>query len=104
MFRLTLVIALLCVNLLQAQTKKPAAAQKGKPKEDTTQVKKDPEPFVALGELGASVMITVRAWAKTDDYWNVYFALNKRIYEDFEKEGLHLTSPQEHVVQMQTAN
>lgn len=67
-------------------------------------VKKDPEPFVALGELGASVMVTVRAWAKTDDYWNVYYALNKRIYEDFEKEGLHLTSPQEHVVQMQTAN
>ncbi len=67
-------------------------------------VKKDPEPFVALGELGASVMVTVRAWAKTDDYWTVFYALNKRIYEDFEKEGLHLTSPQEHVVQMQTPN
>ncbi|MNE11278.1 Small-conductance mechanosensitive channel [compost metagenome] len=67
-------------------------------------VKKDPEPFVALGELGASVMVTVRAWAKTDDYWTVFYALNKRIYEEFEKEGLHLTSPQEHVVQMQTPN
>lgn len=67
-------------------------------------VKKSPEPFVALGELGASVMVTVRAWAKTDDYWTVFYALNKRIYEEFEKEGLHLTSPQEHVVQMQTPN
>lgn len=67
-------------------------------------VKKSPEPFVALGELGASVMITVRAWAKTDDYWTVFYALNKRIYEEFENEGLHLTSPQEHVVQMQTPN
>jgi small conductance mechanosensitive channel len=64
-------------------------------------VKKDPAPFVALGELGASVMITVRAWAKTDDYWTVYYELNRRIYEEFEKEGLNLTSPQEHVVQMQ---
>ncbi|AEA45138.1 mechanosensitive ion channel family protein [Fluviicola taffensis] len=64
-------------------------------------VKKDPAPFVALGELGASVMITVRAWAKTDDYWSVYYELNRRIYEEFEKEGLNLTSPQEHLVQMQ---
>lgn len=64
-------------------------------------IKKDPAPFVALGELGASVMITVRAWAKTDDYWTVYYELNRRIYEEFEKEGLNLTSPQEHVVQMQ---
>jgi small conductance mechanosensitive channel len=66
-------------------------------------VKKDPAPFVALGELGASVMITVRAWAKTDDYWSVYYELNRRIYEEFEKEGLNLTSPQEHVVKMQEA-
>lgn len=65
-------------------------------------VKKDPAPFVALGELGASVMITVRAWAKTDDYWNVFYELNRRIYEEFEKEGLHLTSPQDHIVHLQT--
>jgi small conductance mechanosensitive channel len=64
-------------------------------------VKKDPAPFVALGELGASVMITVRAWAKTNEYWDVYYELNRRIYEEFGKEGLNLTSPQEHLVQMQ---
>ena len=71
---------------------------------DDKKVKKDPAPFVALGELGASVMITVRAWAKTTDYWDVYYALNKKIYEEFANEGLNLTSPQEHVVQMQPAN
>lgn len=64
-------------------------------------VKKDPAPFVALGELGTSVMITVRAWAKTNEYWDVYYELNRRVYEEFSKEGLNLTSPQEHVVQMQ---
>lgn len=64
-------------------------------------VKKDPAPFVALGELGASVMITVRAWAKTNEYWDVYYELNRRVYEEFAKEGLNLTSPQEHLVQMQ---
>lgn len=66
-------------------------------------VKKDPAPFVALGELGASVMITVRAWAKTSEYWDVYYELNRKIYENFANEGLNLTSPQEHVVQMQQA-
>lgn len=51
---------------------------------------KDPAPFIALGALTpTSVDITVRAWAKTDDFWPVYYALNKRIYSEFEQEGLH---------------
>lgn len=58
-------------------------------KEDK-KVLKDPAPFVALGALTpSSVDITVRAWAKTDDFWPVYYALNKRIYAEFEQEGLH---------------
>lgn len=61
-------------------------------------VLKDPEPFVALGELGNSVMLTVRAWAKTDNYWPVYYALNKRVYEEFEKEGLNLSAPEERFI------
>ncbi len=68
-------------------------------KEDK-RVLKDPEPFVALGELGDSVKLTVRAWAKTDNYWPVFFDLNKRIYEEFEKEGFHLTSPGEQIIQI----
>jgi len=71
-------------------------------KEDK-RVLKEPAPFIALGELGASVMLTVRAWTKTTDYWDVHFSLNRRVYEEFEKEGLHLSSPQEHVVQLQKA-
>ncbi len=43
MARLSILILFLCVNLLQAQTKKPAPASKGKPKQDTTSVKKEPE-------------------------------------------------------------
>lgn len=51
---------------------------------------KDPEPLVALGALnGQSVDITVRAWVKTDDFWPVFYDLNKRVYAEFEKEGLH---------------
>lgn len=64
-------------------------------KEDK-RVLKDPEPFVALGNLGPnSVNLTVRAWAKNDNFWPVYFDLNKRIYAEFEKEGLHFPPPAE---------
>lgn len=59
-------------------------------KEDK-RVQKEPEPFVALAGLTTeSIDLTVRAWAKTDDFWKVFYDLNTRIYAEFEKEGLHL--------------
>ncbi len=62
-------------------------------KEDK-RVFKDPVPFVALGTITPDhIEITVRAWAKTDDFWPVYYALNKRVYEEFNQEGLNLHKP-----------
>ena len=56
---------------------------------------KDPAPFIGLGALSASsVDIKVRAWAKTDDYWGVYFAMNRVVYETFNKEGIGFPFPQ----------
>lgn len=43
MFRLIIAIIFLCVSTVQAQTKKPAPAAKAKAKQDTAQVKKEPE-------------------------------------------------------------
>lgn len=64
-------------------------------------VRKEPAPFVALGELAASsVMITVRVWTKTEDYWGVYFELNRRVYSEFEKEGLNLNATQEQIIHL----
>lgn len=54
-------------------------------------IHKKPEPVIALVELSnTSVNITVRAWAKTDDYWNVFFALNERVYKEFGEAGITL--------------
>ena len=51
--------------------------------------------FIGLGELGdSSVNITVRAWVKTSDYWPVYFAMNERVYEEFDSAGLTIPFPQ----------
>ncbi len=55
----------------------------------------DPEPFIGLGALAdSSVNITVRVWVKTDDYWNVFFDMNERVYNEFGNHGLHIPFPQ----------
>lgn len=60
-----------------------------------TRILKDPAPFIGLGALSASsVDIKVRAWAKTDDYWGVYFDMNRVVYETFNKEGIGFPFPQ----------
>lgn len=59
---------------------------------------KDPEPFMALSELGdSSVNITVRAWVEAADYWAVFFRMNEKVYKTFEKEGLSIPFPQHDV-------
>lgn len=56
---------------------------------------KDPAPMIALGALSASsVDIKVRVWAKTADYWDVYFDMNKIVYDTFNKEGIGFPFPQ----------
>jgi small conductance mechanosensitive channel len=56
---------------------------------------KNPAPMIALGALSASsVDIKVRAWAKTADYWDVYFDMNKVVYDTFNKEGIGFPFPQ----------
>ncbi|MCB9223907.1 MAG: mechanosensitive ion channel [Crocinitomicaceae bacterium] len=55
----------------------------------------DPEPFIGLGALAdSSVNITLRVWALTENYWEVYFRMNEKIYKEFGKEGLNIPFPQ----------
>ena len=56
---------------------------------------KDPEPFIALAELGdSSVNLTVRVWVHSADYWSVYFDMNEKVYKTFPEEGLNIPYPQ----------
>ncbi len=56
---------------------------------------KDPEPFVALGELAdSSVNLTVRVWVKDVDYWGVFFDMNEKFYKNADKAGLSIPFPQ----------
>lgn len=63
--------------------------------EEDKRILQDPVPFIGLGELGdSSVNITVRAWVKTDDYWDVFFDMNERVYNEFGGHGLNIPFPQ----------
>lgn len=53
------------------------------------------EPVVVLSELGDSaVVLKVRAWVATADYWGVYFDMNERMYKELPKHGINFPFPQ----------
>ena len=59
-------------------------------KEDS-RVLPDPEPSVVVSAyLASSVQYTLRAWALTGDYWDVYYALNESARRHLESAGLSM--------------
>lgn len=56
---------------------------------------KDPEPTIAVGNLGASsVDLTVRVWVNAADYWPLKFDLTKRLKQTFDARGIGIPFPQ----------
>ena len=54
-----------------------------------------PAPFVNLIALAdSSVNVVVRAWVKSENYWDVCFSMNKAVYATFNKEGINFPFPQ----------
>ena len=61
------------------------AAMKANPK-----VLSDPEPFARIsGGTNETMEFTVRAWCKSDDYWDVYFDLTQKITESMAENGVN---------------
>lgn len=55
----------------------------------------DPEPTIKLHELAdSSVIFICRPWAKTEDYWSVYWDLTKLIKQRFDEAGISIPYPQ----------
>lgn len=60
-----------------------------------SRVLKDPEPLVAVAELGdSSVNLVVRPWCKKEDYWGLRFDLTRALKEELEKAGCSIPYPQ----------
>ncbi len=52
-------------------------------------------PFVGLGELAdSSVNLTVRAWTRAEDYWPLFYEMNKRFYKELPAKGFSFPFPQ----------
>ena len=54
----------------------------------------DPAPFAAVDSYGDNAInYILRFWAKTPDYWNVYFTVNQRVKDIFDQQGIEMTYP-----------
>lgn len=59
---------------------------------------KNPEPTIAVMELGASsVDFVVRPWVKSKDYWDVRFDLTEKVKVELDKAGIGIPFPQRDV-------
>lgn len=55
----------------------------------------DPAPTIKVHELGDnSVNFVARPWAKTGDYWDVYWDVTRQVKERFDAEGVGIPFPQ----------
>lgn len=63
--------------------------------DEDDRVLKEPEPLIALAELGdSSVNFYVRPWTKADDYWSFLFETTEKVKKRFDNEGISIPYPQ----------
>jgi len=66
--------------------------------EKDDRVLKDPAPMIAVKEFAdSSVNFVVRAWVKTENYWDVYFDTTENVKKRFDAEGISIPFPQRDV-------
>ncbi len=59
---------------------------------------KDPAPFMAVSNLGASsVDIVCRLWVNSSDYWAVNFYMNEFVKKEFDKQNISIPYPQQDI-------
>ncbi len=70
---------------------------------DDERILQDPEPVVAVNELGeSSIDFVVRPWVKAADYWAVRWELNEKIKLGFDEQGFNIPYPSRDVYMHQT--
>ena len=50
---------------------------------------KTPVPLIVVGEhKDSSITVGVKVWCKTDDYWTLYFAMQEKVKNEFDRNGI----------------
>lgn len=58
----------------------------------------DPAPQIMVQSLGdSSVNLQIRAWATVDDYWSIWWEMQKKLKDEVEAAGLTIPFPQRDV-------
>jgi small conductance mechanosensitive channel len=61
-------------------------------------VSQKPQPKVGISEFAdSSIIVYARVWCRQQDYWDLMFAVNKDIYDEFRKNGIAIPFPQRDV-------
>ena len=61
---------------------------------DVDKVITEPEPFVSVSGYGDNaISYIIRVWTKSEDYWNVHFAILHKIKKVFDERGIEMTYP-----------
>ncbi|MDR3061292.1 MAG: mechanosensitive ion channel [Dysgonamonadaceae bacterium] len=62
---------------------------------DDKRILEEPEPLIAMHKLNSSsVDIVIQAWVSKENFNNVYFDLNEKIYKTFSEENIEIPFPQ----------
>ena len=58
----------------------------------------DPAPMAVIDSYGDNgIRYSLRVWTKAEDYWDVYFVINRNIRDIFEAQGIKMAYPHMHV-------
>ncbi len=61
-------------------------------------VLKDPSFKIIISKLNSSsIDFTIRAWVNSSDYWNLFFDMQKKVKEEFDKHNISIPFPQQDV-------
>ena len=54
----------------------------------------DPGPFAGVGRYGESAIdYSLRGWCQSENYWDVFFAVNQNVRAVFKEQGVKMTYP-----------
>ena len=58
----------------------------------------EPAPVAVIDSYGDNgIFYSLRVWTKTDDFWDVYYAVNQNVRDIFLAQGIKMAYPHMHV-------